>query len=51
VVKLINEILDNTKSDDHAFHWWKNPLSASTLNSLQENPDTFQALLAYWEQN
>ena len=47
VVKLINEILDNTGSDDHPLDWRKHPMSASTLNSLQETLDTFQSL-TYW---
>jgi hypothetical protein len=48
VVKLITEIFDNTKSDDHPLGWRKCPKSASALNSLQEKLDTFQSLLTYW---
>lgn len=51
VVKLINEILDNTESDDHPLGWQKRPVSACMLNSLQEKLDTFQSLLTCWEQN
>lgn len=45
---MITEIFDNTESDDRPLGWRRRPKSASGLNSLQENLDTFQSLLTYW---
>ena len=36
VVNLIDEILDNTESDDHPLGWRKRQITISTVNSLQE---------------
>jgi hypothetical protein len=51
VVKLIDEILDNTESDDYPLGWQKRSVfTTSTQNSHQEKWDTSQSFLTYWEQ-